>query len=167
MTVNLLNAPNESTLQVQEYNVMTTRAPVMQGLISCRVGSFREKRHFSRQKVTNFNVPRQNFVKLLECLLSLSWALFLAHSGALSGSLCLTLVLSGSLWISPWLTLTHSGSLWLTLTQSGSLWLSLWLSQALVGSQHPCWARYVVAAKLQFITPCYDDVLEQTTHHLS
>ena len=42
VTVNLLNAPNESTLQVQEYNVMTTRAPVMQGLINCGVGLLRK-----------------------------------------------------------------------------------------------------------------------------
>ena len=52
VTVNLLNAPNESTLQVQEYNVMTTRAPVMQGLISCRVAHFVKKTFFATKSNT-------------------------------------------------------------------------------------------------------------------
>ena len=47
--------------------------------------------------------------------------------------------------------LTHSGSLRLTLIQSGSLWLFLWLSQALIGLQRPCSAHHVVTAWPQFI----------------
>ena len=67
--------------------------------------------------------------------------------------------LSGSLWLTPDLSMTHSatviftkfGPLWLTLDHSRSLWLSpahsglLWLSQALIGSQGPSSARYSVA----------------------
>ena len=60
--------------------------------------------------------------------------LTLAHSCALSGSLCLTLVLSGSLWISPWLTLTHSGSVWLTLALTLALSGALRFTTSLLGS---------------------------------
>ena len=68
-----------------------------------------------------------------------------SHSSSLLLSLN-TLALSGSLWLSLWLTLAHSGSLWLTAwltvthslahcdSQPGSLWLAVWLLEALIGT---------------------------------
>ena len=61
---------------------------------------------------------------------------------ALSGLLRFTLNISGS--ISGSIYYCDFGSLWLTLALSGSFWLTLAVSEALIGSQGPCWARCVV-----------------------
>ena len=61
---------------------------------------------------------------------------------ALSGLLRFTLNISGS--ISGSIYHCDFGSLWLTLALSGSFWLTLAVSEALIGSQGPCWARCVV-----------------------
>ena len=92
----------------------------------------------------------------------LTLALYQARIGFISGSLWFTQPLSGSIWLMLPLSLAHSvtatlatfGTLWLTLIHSDSLWLFLWLSEALLGSQDSCSARYVIAAKPQFIKPC-------------
>ena len=67
----------------------------------------------------------------------LTLALFLAFY--LAQSLIVTVAHPGSL------TLTYFGPLWLSTAHFGSLWHSLCLSQSLIGSQCPCWARSVIA----------------------
>ena len=59
-------------------------------------------------------------MKLLECLLSLSQALYLAHSGSLLRSLWLPLSHLGSLWLTLDLSLAYSDLLWLSLAHFGS-----------------------------------------------
>ena len=68
--------------------------------------------------------------------------LTLAHCPALSGSLWLSLALSGSLWLSLARCPALSGSLWLSLAPSGSLRLSLALRICL---QSPCLAHKALA----------------------
>ena len=91
---------------------------------------------------------------------------------ALSGSLWLTLALSGSLSGSLWLSLARcpalSGSLWLSLAPSGSLWLSqalsgtLRLTKPLLGSQGPCSARSVATVLQHFIQPWVSHGIHRT-----
>ena len=72
----------------------------------------------------------------------------LAHSG----SLWLTLALSGSLSGSLWLTLALSRSLWLSQALSGS---SNLLTKPLLGSQGPCLACSVATALQHFLQPWF------------
>ena len=108
----------------------------------------------SRQKVPYFNVSRQNRV-IFDCFATKQcWGMLKYRILTLSGSLWLTLALSGSL----------SGSLWLSLARCPTLSGSLWLSQALycspnlltkplLGSQGPCSARNVVPEFPHFNQP--------------
>ena len=74
-------------------------------------------------------------------LWQISLAHFLAHPGFLWLALCLSLALTGSLWLLLTLFATlYSSSVWRTLALSGSLLLWTSLIQSLLGSQRRCHA---------------------------
>ena len=143
-----------------------TCEPSSLGLTLAHSGSLRLNLAFFVQIWLSLAHPGSLWLSLAH---SGSLLLSLAHSGSISGSLCLCH--SDSLWLYLWHIL--SVPLWLTLTQSSSLLLfpahggSLWLSQILIGSQGPCSARYVVAAKPQFIKPRYYVIWKIYSSHIS
>ena len=120
----------------------------------------------------------------LQFALSDSLWLSLAHSGSLWLTLALSYSLSGSLWL--YLRLTLSLSLWLTLALSlaysvsvtlahsdlislalpGSRWLTLALTEPHQLTRSLS-ARYIIAAKPQFIMPWYYAIWKFYSSHIS